>query len=65
MYHIKQKSKKKGQSTVEYVLLFAAVIAILIVFLGPGGIFRETVDSAVNSGANELQTMADRMTGSR
>lgn len=66
MYQLMKKMSKKGQSTVEYVLLFAAVVAVLIVFLAPGsGVMSTSVDSSLQAGAGELDTMATRLTGSR
>ncbi|MDO8579971.1 MAG: class III signal peptide-containing protein [Candidatus Omnitrophota bacterium] len=42
--------KKKGQSTLEYIILVAGVIAVLIVFLAPGGIFQTSFNSILSSG---------------
>ena len=33
------KRNKKGQSTLEYIILVTGVIAIIIVFAGPSGLF--------------------------
>jgi uncharacterized protein (UPF0333 family) len=65
MYQIKKKLGKRGQSTVEYVLLFAAVVAVLIVFLTPGtGVMSTSVNNAVASGTTELDSMTGNMIGS-
>lgn len=57
--------KKKGQSTVEYILLVAAVLAALIVFLSPGGIFQQAFCATMSSGTNGMQNMALRLSKSR
>ena len=58
-------SKRKGQSTVEYIILVAAVLAALIVFLAPGGIFSRSVNETFVSGTNGMTDMANRLAGSR
>ena len=55
--------KKKGQSTVEYIVLVAAVIAALLVFLP--GTFTTAFNATLASGTNGMQNMADRLSASR
>ncbi|HLF18886.1 MAG TPA: class III signal peptide-containing protein [Candidatus Omnitrophota bacterium] len=57
--------KRKGQSTVEYIILVAAVLAALIAFLAPGGVFQNAFNSTVATGTNGMQNMAQRLAGSR
>lgn len=57
--------KKRGQSTVEYIVLVAAIIAALIVFLRPGGIFQTAYNSALSTGTNGMGDMANRLSVSR
>ena len=52
-----------GQSTVEYIILVAAIVAALIIFLP--GTFRDAFEAALNSGTNGMENMADRLSGSR
>lgn len=59
------KTKKRGQSTLEYIVLVTAVIAALILFLGPTGIFRKTLNGTVGKVANDMDNMADRIVASR
>jgi len=62
--NIKEKScKKKGQSTVEYLILVAAVIGALIIFLP--GTFQGAYNATLQSGTDGMQDMADRLAGSR
>ena len=62
---VKLKTKKKGQSTVEYVILVAAVLALLILFLQPNGVFRTAFNKTVARGTNGMQDMASRLKRSR
>ena len=54
--------KRKGQSTVEYIILVAAVIAALLIFL-PG--FRTAIQNTLTSGTNGMENMAGRLQTSR
>jgi uncharacterized protein (UPF0333 family) len=63
--HIKLKRKNKGQSTVEYIILVAAILAALIVFLKPGGVFQTAFNSALTTGTNGMENMAGRLSTSR
>ena len=56
--------KKKGQSTLEYIILVTAVVAILLAFLAPGGIFRGAVQNTFQQGTNGMENMAGRLAGS-
>lgn len=42
------KKKISGQQIIETLLLFAAVIVVLILFLGPTGSFRNAIRSTIN-----------------
>ena len=57
---------KKGQSTVEYLILVAGVIAILLYFVGnPGSPFRNALNQTYLSATNGMETMANRLANSR
>lgn len=56
------KRKNKGQSTVEYILLAAAVIAVLVVFLRPGGPFAQSYNDALSDSATSMSSMTGRLT---
>lgn len=60
-----ETSKKKGQSTVEYIILVAAILAALIVFLAPGGIFSTAINDTFVTGTNGMTNMAGRLATSR
>ncbi len=61
--HIKNK---KGQSTVEYVLLMTAVVVVIIAFVtsNKSGSFQAQLNSTLNSAAQEMNTMAGRLSDS-
>lgn len=61
-----QNRKKKGQSTLEYIILVTGVIAILIVFLNPtNGIFNTAFNQTLQTGTNGMVNMANRLATSR
>jgi len=56
---------KKGQSTVEYILLVTAVLAVIIVFVtGNKSMFKTTLVNAVNSSIQDINTEAAQFSGS-
>ena len=59
----KPRKKKKGQSTIEYIILVAAVIGALLIFLP--GTFRTSYNAALVSGTNGMEDMANRLSTSR
>jgi uncharacterized protein (UPF0333 family) len=62
----KQNRKKKGQSTLEYIILVTGVIAILIIFLNPtSGIFNTAFNTTLQTGTNGMTQMANRLATSR
>jgi hypothetical protein len=60
---VNPRRKKKGQSTVEYIILVAAIIAALIIFLP--NTFQDAFNAALRSGTNGMENMADRLSASR
>ena len=63
--NVNYKPKRKGQSTVEYIILVAAVIAALIVFLAPNGPFKNAFSNTLSTGTNGMDDMANRLQTSR
>ena len=63
---VKNNRKKKGQSTLEYIILVTGVIAILIIFLNPtNGVFNTAFNQTLRTGTNGMTNMAARLAGSR
>lgn len=57
---------KKGQSTLEYVILVAGVIIVIIWFVGNSGSpFQNSLNSTLQSATNGMEDMANRLSGSR
>ena len=63
--HISSNKKKKGQSTVEYIILVTAVLIALIIFLKPKGVFVTAFNATLNSGTSGMEDMANRLADSR
>lgn len=56
---------KRGQSTLEYIILVTAVIAVLIIFLNPTtGILRNKVNQTYDTVSDGLLDMANRINAS-
>jgi len=63
---VNNNRKKKGQSTLEYIILVTGVIAILIVFLNPSnGVFVKAFNQTLRTGTNGMTGMANRLGTSR
>lgn len=60
----KPHKRKKGQSTVEYIVLVAAVLGVILVFLGPSGIFQKTFNSILSKGSDTMLNLANRLANS-
>jgi len=50
--------KRKGQSTLEYITLFAAIVAAIVIFAYLK--LKPAVESVMNSSANKITTAADK-----
>jgi len=50
----KKSNRQKGQSVVEYIVLVAVIIAVLLVFLGPGGHFRGAYNSTIKTQGDDM-----------
>ena len=53
------QKKKKGQSTVEYIVLVAGVIAAILIFVP--NTFRNALNTTLNSTTNTMTNMAGRI----
>jgi uncharacterized protein (UPF0333 family) len=59
-----RRKKKKGQSTLEYIILVTGVIVVLIVFLRPGGPFNSAFNETLKTGTNGMDNLAKRLKAS-
>lgn len=56
--------KKKGQSTVEYIILVTAVVAVVIFFVVvPNSPFRTQMNQTLGNATNSMVNMAARLNG--
>lgn len=58
------KRKKKGQGTIEYLIVITGVIAVIIIFFGPAGPFRNAYNNTMTYGTNGMDSMANRLSNS-
>ena len=49
----------KGQNAIEYLLLFAIVVVVLLVALGPNGFFSRSLDTSIDLSTNSILNMAE------
>lgn len=62
---VKAKNRKKGQSTLEYIILVTGVIAILLIFLNPTtGVFNNRFNATLGDATGSMQNMARRLNAS-
>jgi len=61
MFKNLQQRKKKGQTTIEYIIVVTGVIAVIIIFFGPGGPFRTAYNNTMTYGTNGMDAMANRL----
>jgi hypothetical protein len=50
-----------GQQLIEYLLLSAVVIVVLIIFARPNGPFHQAVDTSLNSALEEIRYEAQNL----
>ena len=49
---------RRGQSIIEYIILMAAVIAFLIIFMGPGGHFQDVFERTIQQQGDDMLNVA-------
>ncbi|MBF0385221.1 MAG: class III signal peptide-containing protein [Candidatus Omnitrophica bacterium] len=57
-------TKRKGQSTVEYIILVAAILAVILFFLRPNGPFSNAFNTTLGDGAKGMTNMSGKIAGS-
>ena len=61
----KRKKQCAGQSTVEYIVLVTAVLAVAIAFMtNSGGPFQSRLNTTLGTVTDQMSNMADRLTPS-
>lgn len=54
--------KQNGQSTIEYILIFVAVVVVILIALAPGGFYTKAVNSSLDESIKGLEYMANSVT---
>lgn len=62
---MKQQKKKKGQSTLEYIILLTGIVAVMLMFLSKGSPFARAYNKTLTLGTNGMEQMANRLRFSR
>ncbi len=52
---------KKGQSTLEYVILFAAVVIVFVAYLRPGGTFTQKMTQSLDDTTDTMTDVSRRV----
>jgi hypothetical protein len=61
-----QFSRCKGQSTVEYIILVTAVVALMLFFMNPkNGALQNKMNSTLDTVAGGMETRADQISKSQ
>ena len=55
----KEMNNRKGQGIVEYILMIAAVIVVLLIFLGRGGIFQQSYNTIIKMQGQDIYRMTN------
>lgn len=53
--------RNTAQSTVEYILLVTAVIAVGVIFLGPTGMFHNRLNATLDTISQDMFNMSTRV----
>lgn len=53
--------KRLGQSTMEYFIMVAAVLVVLLIFLGPNGLMRRRIDQTLDDSIEFMDAMVDNI----
>ena len=56
-----KKSNTKGQNAIEYMLLFAVIVVVLMLALGPQGFFTQRVNTSIDMAVQGIEGMANRV----
>jgi len=65
MFKNVHKRKKKGQSTLEYILLVTAIVILFLAFLRKSGPFARIYNATLGTTASTMSKMANRISNSQ
>lgn len=52
---------REGQSTLEYILIVAAVMLAVLIFLSRNGVFQSALNATYDTNINSMVNMAERI----
>jgi len=55
------RSNQQAQQIIEYLLLFAAVVVIVLYFTSPLGPFRDSVNRVLDQSLNEISFQSEKL----
>lgn len=61
MFGYDETRNPKGQATIEYILVIAAVIAAMLIFASENGIFQSALNAIYDTNINSMINMAERI----
>ena len=61
MFSYHETGNREGQSMIEYILVVAAVIAAVLVFLSNNRIFQNALNATYDTNINSMLNMAERI----
>lgn len=50
------KMDRKGQNMIEYILLFAIVVVVLLIVLGKNGVITTSIDESLDTAVDGIET---------
>jgi len=56
---------KKAAHSIELLIAFAAIISVVLVLVGPNGIFQNTISDVLTKSTDDMMEMADNLSMSR
>lgn len=51
--------KQTGQSTIEYMLIFVAIVVVVLAALAPGGFLTKSIEKSLDYSIQGVETMAN------
>jgi len=54
-------NNRKGQNAIEYLLLFAIIIIVILFAISPNGFFTRAVDDSLDLSVNNIERMASNV----
>ena len=56
-----ETGNREGQSTIEYIIIVAGVLAAVLIFLSNNGIFQNALNATYDTNINSMLNVAERI----